>query len=264
MFSIPVHLEEQDINELKSYVYCSGPMTKLDGLLDATAERIVPLLPRTLSPNAITLFGFAVHVLSTCLLAVSSSEHVKAWRVVLFIDAVLSLFYVVTDSLDGKQARRLKRSSPLGQLLDHGCDSLNAFCFLYSVIKATGVKDPAVTSLLFAVIGCVFVSFQLIEYFQNILYFGTPLISVTECEAGCILLSLFSSLFGPSLWDRSLLRLPWMLRDGVVAFIVVVIGGAVLLTNLRVVFQGSKLTGTQRGRKASSRVDHCKRMIPLL
>ena len=261
MFSIPIHLEERDIHELKTYAYCSGPTTKLDGLLDAVAERIVALLPRTLSPNAITLFGFAMQAFSTYLLAVSSSERV---RVVLLVDALLSLLYVIVDSLDGKQARRLKRSSPLGQLLDHGCDSLNAFCFLFSVIKATGIEDPAVASLLFAVIGCVFVSFQLIEYFQNVLFFGTPLVSVTECELGCVLLSLLASLFGPSLWDLSFFHLPWTLRDGVVAFIVAVIGGAVLLTNIRVVFQGAKLTETQRGRKACSRVDHCKRLVPLL
>lgn len=27
------------------------------------------------------------------------------------------------DAVDGKQARRTKSSSPLGQLFDHGCDS---------------------------------------------------------------------------------------------------------------------------------------------
>lgn len=129
---------------------------------------------RTLSPNSITLFGFCLHICSTLLLAMSSPQNETQWRVVLFIDALLSFAYVIADSLDGKQARRLKQSSPLGQLLDHGCDSLNAFCFLYSVIKSTGIKDPSTIPQLFAVIGCVFVSFQLIEYFQNVLYFGTP------------------------------------------------------------------------------------------
>lgn len=264
MFSIPIRLDERDVNELKSYVYCSGPTTKLDRVLDVVAEEIVPYIPRTLSPNTITLFGFFMQCCAVFLLAVSSPEHGGSWRIVLFIDTILSLVYVIADSLDGKQARRLKRSSPLGQLVDHGCDSLNAFCFLYSVIKTTGIKDPATTSLLFAVIGCVFVSFQLIEYFQNVLYFGTPLISVTECELGCILLSLLTSLFGPSLWDLSLPRLPWTLRDSVVAFIRWVIGGAVFLTNIHVIFLGTHLSETQRGRKAIARVDHCKRMIPLL
>lgn len=264
MFSIPIHLEERDINELKSYTYCPGPTTTLDRLLDGVAEGIAPYLPRTLSPNAITLFGFCLHICSTLLLTMLSPENETQWRVVLFIDALLSFAYVIADSLDGKQARRLKQSSPLGQLLDHGCDSLNAFCFLYSVIKSTGIKDPSTIPQLFAVIGCVFVSFQLIEYFQNVLYFGTPLISVTECELGCILLSLLSSLLGPSLWDRSLPRLPWTLRDTVAAFIEWIVGGAVLLANIHVLFQGSHLSQSYRGEKTTTRIDHCKRLVPLL
>lgn len=264
MFSIPIHLEERDINELESYTYCPGPTTTLDRLLDGVAEGIAPYLPRTLSPNAITLFGFCLHICSTLLLTMLSPENETQWRVVLFIDALLSFVYVIADSLDGKQARRLKQSSPLGQLLDHGCDSLNAFCFLYSVIKSTGIKDPSTIPQLFAVIGCVFVSFQLIEYFQNVLYFGTPLISVTECELGCILLSLLSSLLGPSLWDRSLPRLPWTLRDTVAAFIEWIVGGAVLLANIHVLFQGSHLFQSYRGEKTTTRIDHCKRLVPLL
>ena len=110
----------------------------------------------------------------------------------------------------------------------------------------------------------MFVSFQLIEYFQNVLYFGTPLISVTECELGCILLSLLSSLLGPSLWDRSLPRLPWTLRDTVAAFIEWIVGGAVLLANIHVLFQGSHLSQSYRGEKTTTRIDHCKRLVPLL
>ena len=33
--------------------------------------------------------------------------------------------YLTLDSIDGKQARRSKVSSPLGQLFDHGSDSIN-------------------------------------------------------------------------------------------------------------------------------------------
>ena len=40
--------------------------------------------------------------------------------------AALGLFiYQTLDAIDGKQARRTKTSSPLGELFDHGCDSLS-------------------------------------------------------------------------------------------------------------------------------------------
>ena len=38
----------------------------------------------------------------------------------------LGLFiYQTLDAIDGKQARRTKTNSPLGELFDHGCDSLS-------------------------------------------------------------------------------------------------------------------------------------------
>jgi len=33
---------------------------------------------------------------------------------------------MMMDALDGRQARRTKSGSPLGQLFDHGCDSIIA------------------------------------------------------------------------------------------------------------------------------------------
>ena len=40
------------------------------------------------------------------------------------------------DAIDGKHARRTKRSSPLGQLMDHGCDSMDNFLFCIVLSQA--------------------------------------------------------------------------------------------------------------------------------
>ena len=48
---------------------------------------------------------------------------VPAWASVL---CALGLFlYQSLDAIDGKQARRTHSSSPLGELFDHGCDSIS-------------------------------------------------------------------------------------------------------------------------------------------
>lgn len=39
--------------------------------------------------------------------------------------AVGLFIYQSLDAIDGKQARRTNSSSPLGELFDHGCDSLS-------------------------------------------------------------------------------------------------------------------------------------------
>lgn len=43
-----------------------------------------------------------------------------------YILGALGLFiYQSLDAIDGKQARRTNSSSPLGELFDHGCDSIS-------------------------------------------------------------------------------------------------------------------------------------------
>lgn len=43
-----------------------------------------------------------------------------------YFQAALGVFlYQTLDATDGKQARRTGSSSPLGELLDHGCDAMS-------------------------------------------------------------------------------------------------------------------------------------------
>lgn len=42
-----------------------------------------------------------------------------------FLCALGLFVYQSLDSIDGKQARRTNTSSPLGELFDHGCDSIS-------------------------------------------------------------------------------------------------------------------------------------------
>jgi len=42
-----------------------------------------------------------------------------------FFTALGLFIYQSLDAIDGKQARRTKTSSPLGELFDHGCDSVS-------------------------------------------------------------------------------------------------------------------------------------------
>ena len=83
------------------------------------AEFIVARLPRWLAPNVITLLAFSHSLLAYVLI---NGETVEPWKWVL--SGYLYWTYAVLDNMDGKQARRLQASSPLGLVLDHGCDAL--------------------------------------------------------------------------------------------------------------------------------------------
>jgi len=104
----------------------------------------VELLPLWMAPNAVTLLGLLCHFVYfgsfVCLLLLtdvhSENSDLPPW--VHGMAGGLFWLYSVLDALDGKQARRTGNSSPLGQLLDHGCDfvaslALLPFAFGHSV-----------------------------------------------------------------------------------------------------------------------------------
>lgn len=48
------------------------------------------------------------------------------------MNAVGLFVYQSLDAVDGKQARRTNSASPLGELVDHGCDSVSIVCMILS------------------------------------------------------------------------------------------------------------------------------------
>lgn len=81
---------------------------------------------------------------------------VLCYIVLYFIDLALWLF--VADGIDGKQARRTKTSSPLGELFDHGLDSWATLFLpvgLYSIF-GRGEHGVCVFRVYLLVVGIMF------------------------------------------------------------------------------------------------------------
>merc|ERR1719309_1174915 len=78
------------------------------------------------APNLITIVGLVINIVTSAVLVwycPNASER-PPWPATLA--AAVGLFlYQSLDAIDGKQARRTGTSSPLGELFDHGCDSLS-------------------------------------------------------------------------------------------------------------------------------------------
>lgn len=58
--------------------------------------------------------------------------------------AVGLFIYQSLDAIDGKQARRTNSSSPLGELFDHGCDSLSTgqLVFCLTLFNSVILNNP--------------------------------------------------------------------------------------------------------------------------
>jgi len=72
-----------------------------------------------------------INILSIVYGGLSSKGEIPTW--VCIVTGLLYISYHLFDLLDGKHARNTKNSSPLGLLMDHGCDALTTFLFLMSM-----------------------------------------------------------------------------------------------------------------------------------
>ena len=108
----------------------------LDAFWNFCAQRIYPLW---LAPNLITITGGLCVGLATALTFFHSPMLAgSAPRWVYGCDALLIFCYQTLDGSDGKQARRTKSGSPVGELLDHGIDAWACGCVVAVCLDAFG------------------------------------------------------------------------------------------------------------------------------
>lgn len=69
--------------------------------------------------------------MNTIFSGLDSKGNTPSWLCIL--TGILYVFYHLVDLMDGKHARNTKNSSPLGLLVDHGCDALTTNLFLMSL-----------------------------------------------------------------------------------------------------------------------------------
>ncbi|KGL84985.1 Cholinephosphotransferase 1, partial [Tinamus guttatus] len=118
-----------------------------------------------------------------------------------YILGALGLFiYQSLDAIDGKQARRTNSSSPLGELFDHGCDSISTvFVVLGSCIAIRLGTNPDWLFFCCFVGLFMFYSAHWQTYVSGMLRFGK--LDVTEVQLAITMLLLISACGGPAVWD---------------------------------------------------------------
>ncbi|OAF70547.1 hypothetical protein A3Q56_01701 [Intoshia linei] len=112
-------------------------------------DRVVEYVPKWVAPNILTLGGFLFALCSFLLFvyydddynAMSYASTVKIPPFVWILSSIFIFLSHTLDGIDGKQARRTNTSSPIGELLDHGIDSL-VMIFIVSNFYTIFGRDP--------------------------------------------------------------------------------------------------------------------------
>ncbi|XP_059160717.1 ethanolaminephosphotransferase 1-like [Physella acuta] len=125
-----------------------------------TCVKIVPLW---IAPNLLTLSGFMLLLVSFVVMTYydphfyaacrDHPEHPPIPNWVWLMGAVNTFLAHTLDGIDGKQARRTKSSSPLGELFDHGLDSWATLFLPVAVFCIFGRGEHGVS--VFRVFMCV-------------------------------------------------------------------------------------------------------------
>lgn len=156
-----------------------------------------------MAPNLMTTLGFFFMSLSYIAMLYydcSLTHDVPSWTY--FFAGICIFIYQTLDACDGKQARKTKSSSPLGQLVDHGCDSFATNFMFLSVIQAVGIPR---FHIIFCYIGMqyIFWTSQWYENHTKILMTNVGNIGVTEIELIIILLHFITGVYGREVWGYS-------------------------------------------------------------
>ncbi|XP_069963889.1 cholinephosphotransferase 1 isoform X3 [Bactrocera oleae] len=197
-------LSAQQLKKLSEHKYACTSSSLLDPWLQPWWNWLVSMTPLWLAPNLITIIGLIVNIVTTLILVSYSPDGKStppAWASLL---CAFGLFvYQSLDSIDGKQARRTNTQSPLGELFDHGCDSISTvFVALSACISCQLGQYP---NWLFFQCFCAIGLFYCAHwqtYVSGTLRFGK--IDVTEAQFTIMAIHIISAVFGSDVWQARL------------------------------------------------------------
>jgi len=165
---------------------------------------VVGCLPLWLAPNLITIIGLFLNILTSLLLVYYNPDGKQDFPRWVALLCALGLFiYQTLDAIDGKQARRTGSASPLGELFDHGCDSLSTVFVTLAACLTVGLGSHPWCMLFQCFTG--FILFYLAHwqtYISGTLKFGK--FNATEAQWCIIGLHMLTYLFGVKIWEQQL------------------------------------------------------------
>ncbi|KAF2635321.1 ethanolaminephosphotransferase 1 [Massarina eburnea CBS 473.64] len=195
------------LQHLHSYKYSSVDKSFISRyILKHYWNGFVELLPLWLAPNLVTLLGFFFILANIGILALYVPDLVgpaPSWVYYSFAFGIW--MYSTMDNVDGKQARRTGTSSPLGELFDHGIDSLN--CTLASLLETAavgyGTTQIGAFTALVPVLPMFFSTWE--TYHTHTLYLGYFNGPTEGLIIACTFMCM-SGYFGPQIWSTPLVE----------------------------------------------------------
>lgn len=193
-------LTDKELENMKNHKYSTTGYTSLDNKMNPFWIKCASLLPYRFTPNMVTVSGLFCQFLSVIIVAYFDLTFSKYLSPFIYVFCAFMLFMAQTlDAIDGKHARNTKRSSSLGQLMDHGCDSMDNFLFCIVLAQAFLFGNSINTLMIQILVQIPFYTYTLEENITGTLRTQINDIGVTEYQFFCMGLLLLSAIFGEKL-----------------------------------------------------------------
>ena len=237
MYLTTNYIEEQYKEKLINYKYKGGDDSILCYyVINPFCNFAVEYFPRWLAPNVITISGWFLNLLNLIITTYytgwKGGDYLPPW--VCCSCALFYTLYILLDYIDGKQARRLNASSPLGLLIDHGTDACTTF-YITIVAGSISYFNNIYQYLLFYFpISLTFFMNTWEEYYKGELIL--PIVhGVSEGTLYIDILTILGAIYGPSMYNKQYLIFNrYNLKMSEINGIIDVIGG--LLFSIKSIF----------------------------
>ncbi|XP_052738270.1 cholinephosphotransferase 1 isoform X2 [Bicyclus anynana] len=242
-------LNAAQLKRLSEHKYSCTSSSILDAWLQPWWCWLVSKTPLWLAPNLITILGLIVNIVTTLILIwYSPDARQPPPRWACGVCALGVFVYQSLDAIDGKQARRTGSQSPLGELFDHGCDSISTVFIALGACIAVKLGDYP--TWMFFQCFCAMTLFYCAHwqaYVTGTLKMGR--IDVTEAQYAIIAIHLISAILGPDVWTTQITGVELPLGVHATAFTVA--GALYFIANFTATFRdrgcgknGSTVAGT--------------------
>ncbi|KPJ18457.1 Ethanolaminephosphotransferase 1, partial [Papilio machaon] len=145
------YLSKEHLKGFDNYKYRAVDTSPLSNyVMHPLWNTIVKIIPRWLAPNLLTFLGFLCVVVVALLTSWYDYHFLAAGgpgqqknevyipNYVFTLSSILIFLAYNLDGIDGKQARRLGVSGPLGEMFDHGLDSFIVFFIPFCLFSVFG------------------------------------------------------------------------------------------------------------------------------
>ncbi|CAF4859018.1 unnamed protein product [Pieris macdunnoughi] len=140
------YLSVKHLKGFNNYKYSAidtSPLSKY--VMHPTWNTLVKIVPRWVAPNLLTFAGFLCMLVNVVLLTIYDYDLTASAvgaqgipRAIFTLCGVLLFLAYHLDGIDGKQARRIGVSGPLGEMFDHGIDSYIVFLIPFCLFSVFG------------------------------------------------------------------------------------------------------------------------------